>query len=97
MSERERISRLVLESIAGFGGDTVKDIVAWHLKNTYRVDPSDAVCNPGAFLKALNGIYGQFAYVVEERICEAIASEYGVAYAGGGLLKLSSALNVDCS
>lgn len=96
MDERERISKRVIEAVASFGGETVKNIVVWHLRNTYSLDPSDALCRTEAFVKALSDIYGQFAYVIIEKICEEIANEYGLKYSSGGLVKLSSEINFNC-
>lgn len=87
--EREKVGRAVEAAIADYGGELVKGVVVWNLKNRFNLEPADAVERPEEFIVALREIYGPFEEAVERRICERIAAELGVEYAGQGLLKLA--------
>lgn len=87
--ERERVRAAVEQAIADYGGEVVKGIVLWQLRNRFHLDPGDAVDRPEDFVSALKEIYGSFEGSIERRICERIALELGVNYSGEGLIELS--------
>lgn len=87
--ERERVRKTVEYAIADYGGEMVKGLVIWHLKHRFGLDPGDALERPEEFVSALREIYGSFEEAVERRICERLASEYGINYSGEGLIALA--------
>lgn len=85
----KKAGKAVEEAIADFGGQMVRDIVVGQLKRRFNLDPGDAVERPEEFVAALRDIYGSFEQAVERRICERLASEFGISYRGEGLVELT--------
>ncbi len=92
-SRKEKLRKIVEDTISDYGGDTMVRVVSWHMKHTYNLDPGDVLAKPEAMVKALRAIYGEFESIIEGNICERIANEYGIDYKGQGLVELSKELN----
>lgn len=76
--EREKVRKIVEQAIADYGGEMVKGLVVWQLRNRFHLDPGDAIERPEEFVSALKDIYGSFEDAIERRICERVAEENGL-------------------
>jgi len=70
-------------------GESVAQVVEFHLKNKYGVKPEDILDEPDKVSKALSEIYGEYAEQVESRLCFYLSEYLNLGYDGNSLKKLA--------
>jgi len=69
-------------------GETVAQVIEFHLKNAYGIDPEDILEEPEKVSKAIADIYGVYASQVESRLCFYLSEYLNLGYDGNSLKKL---------
>jgi len=69
-------------------GETVAQVIEFHLKNAYGIDPEDILEEPEKVSKAIADIYGAHAGQVESRLCFYLSEYLNLGYDGNSLKKL---------
>ncbi|MEM0124390.1 MAG: hypothetical protein QXF41_02520 [Candidatus Micrarchaeaceae archaeon] len=81
------VREIIIETLSDYG-DTVRNVVLWHLETVYHIDLNNVENNPVEFVVALKDIFDGWEKDIEESVCQKIAIEYNIQYKGEGLVKL---------
>ena len=69
-------------------GEAVAQVIEFHLKNAYGIDPEDILEEPEKVSKAIADIYGVYAVQVESKLCFYLSEYLNLGYDGNSLKKL---------
>ena len=70
-------------------GESIAQVIEFHLKNAYGIDPEDILEEPEKVSKAIAEIYGEYAEQVESRLCFYLSEYLNLGYEGNSLKKLA--------
>jgi len=80
---------LLIQSLQKYGGDTVKQVILWHLEHVFYINQSNYLDNPEKLVSALYSIYGNAFMIIEKDFCYSL-KEIGIMCDTGILSALMS-------
>jgi len=85
--DKKKVAQAFRDAFAE-SGDSIAQVIEFHLKNAYGIDPEDILEEPEKVSKAISDIYGAYAGQVESRLCFYLSEYLNLGYDGNSLKKL---------